>query len=265
MMTLEQAINRLEDMVSGCYQQQFLKSELRNNTKEAVELLKFNLMSILKLQNEAVREQAFNSIIDIVLDNTQVPKSWQKKDLKTYADFCRTKKDIHKILQYPDIVEECIECCNIIQKKLDEDETPEELADHALQSLNRRYFHKYLYFRNNDVGSQYVWIKKFTRDEEGHFLVTGTVIYTNGVNNTIGLYEVKDSPVENFYNFGDKDNRFTDCDDLEEALMKPMDTRLKSHIITCKEVAEDILFTFTWFYEIHIPELAKILKTLKFD
>ena len=71
--------------------------------------------------------------------------------------------------------------------------------------------------------------------------------------------------MENFYNFGDKDNRFTDCDDLEEALMKPMDTRLKSHIITCKEVAEDILFTFTWFYEIHIPELAKILKTLKFD
>ena len=106
MMTLEQAINRLEDMVSGCYQQQFLKSELKNNTKEAVELLKFNLMSILKLQNEAVREQAFNSIIDIVLDNTQVPKSWQKKDLKTYADFCRTKKDIHKILQYPRLDQE---------------------------------------------------------------------------------------------------------------------------------------------------------------
>ena len=168
MMTLEQAINRLEDMVSGCYQQQFLKSELRNNTKEAVELLKFNLMSILKLQNEAVRDQAFNSIIDIVLDNTQVPKSWQNKGLKTYADFCRNRKDIHKILQYPDIVEECIECCNIIQKKLDEDETPEELADHALQSLNRRYFHKYLYFRNNDVGSQYVWIKKFTRNGNCH-------------------------------------------------------------------------------------------------
>ena len=264
-MTLEQAINRLEDMVSGCYQQQFLKSELRNNTKEAVELLKFNLMSILKLQNEEVRKQAFNSIIDIVLDNTQVPKSWQKNGVKTYADLCRTRKETHKILLYPDMVEECIECCNIIQKKLAEDETPEALEDHALQSLNRRYFHKYLYFRNNDVGSQYVWIKKFTKDKEGHFLVTGTVIYTNGVNNTIGLYEVKDSPVENFYNFGDKNNRFTDCNDLEEALLKPMDTRLKSHIITCKEVAEDILFTFTWFYEIHIPELAKILKTLKFD
>ena len=266
MMTLEQAINRLEDMVSGCYQQQFLKSELRNNTKEAVELLKFNLMSILKLQNEGVREQAFNSIIDTVLDDTKVPKSWQKGGVKTYADLCRSRKSIHKILLYPDIVEECIECCNIIQHDLSrEDLQEEESGDHALQSLNRRYRNKYLYFRNNDVGSQYVWLKKITRDEEGHFQVYGTVIYTNGVNNTIGLYEVKDFPIENFFNFGNKDNRFTDCDALEEALNSPMDTRLKSHIITVRDLAEDILFTFTWFYEIHMPELAKILKTLKFD
>lgn len=265
MMTLEQAINRLEDMVSGCYQQQFLKSELRNNTKEAVEILKFSLMSILKLQNEKVRDQAFEQILDTVMDNTQLPKSWQKTELKTYADWARSKKAEHKILKYPDIVEECIECCNVIQRHLDEDTSPEAVADHALQSLNRRYFHKYLYFRNDDIGSQYVWVKKFNKDREGHFLVDGTVIFTNGTNNTIGLYEVKDHPIENFYNFGDKNNRFTDCDDLEEALKKPMDTRLKSHIITCQDAAEDILFIFTWFYEIHIPEMAKILKTLKFD
>ena len=49
MMTLEQAINRLEDMVSGNYQIQFPNSELRLNTKDSAELIKFNLMSILGL------------------------------------------------------------------------------------------------------------------------------------------------------------------------------------------------------------------------
>ena len=53
--------------------------------------------------------------------------------------------------------------------------------------------------------------------------------------------------------------------DLEAALLSPMDTRIKSHIITIKEAAEDILFIFTWFYEIHMPDMAKVLKTLKFN
>lgn len=265
MMTLEQAINRLEDMVSGCYQQQFLESDLRNNTKESAELLKFSFMSLVKLQNVEVRKQAFHTIINTVLDDTPLPKQWQKKGMTTLRDRARAKEDAHMIMQYPEVDEECIDCCNVILQRLAEDETPEMLADHALQSLNRRYRHKYFYFRSNDVGSQYVYVKRISRDKDGHFLLDGTVIYTNGVNNTIGLYDVKEAPVEDFYNFGDKQNRFTDCDAFEEALLKPMDTRLKSHVITCREVAEDILFIFTWFYEIHLPELAKILKTLKID
>lgn len=265
MMTLEQAINRLEDMVSGCYQQKFPDSELRNNTKEAVDVLKFSFMSILKLQNEKIKKESLDTIFNTVLDDTPMPKMWQKVGGITYIEHCRSKKDQHRLLKYPDLVEECIECCNVIIKHLNDDSTPEEMADHALQELNRKYFHKYFYFRNNDIGSQYVWVKRIKKNDEGNFLVDGTVIYTNGTNNSIGLYEIKDYPVENFYNFGDKTNKFTSCEALDKALQCPMDTRLKSHIITCKDAAEDILFTFTWFYEIHIPEMAKILKTLKFD
>jgi len=263
MMTLEQAICRLEDMVSGCYQQQFPDSELRNNIKDSVELIRFNFMSILKMRNEDVRVSAFDTILHTVLDDTPLPKSWRKKNMRTYIDFCKAKIKDHKVMNYPDVVEECIECCNVILKRLEDENEEEEKTDRSLHELNRKFYHKYLYFRNNDVGSQYVWVKKINRDEEGHFLLDGTVIYTNGVNNTIGLYETKDTPVENFYNFGDKNNRFTSCEEFESALLKPMDTRLKSHIISCREAAEDILFIFTWFYEIHMPEMAKILKTIK--
>lgn len=262
-MTLEQAICRLEDMVSGCYQQQFPDSELRKNTKASVELIRFNFMSILKLTNEDVRKSSYETILKTVLDTTPLPKVWQKKGMKTYMDLCLANNK--EIMNYPDIAEECIECCNVILKHIDEEMELDDSRDHELHELNRKYHHKYFYFRNNDVGSQYVWLQKFSRDEEGHFLVDGTVIYTNGVNNTIGLYDVKDFPVENFYNFGDKNNRFTDSVQLENALESPMDTRLKSHIITCREAAADILFTFTWFYEIHMPEMARILKGIKID
>ena len=264
MMTLEQAICRLEDMVSGCYQQQFPDSELRNNTKDSVEVIRFNFLSILKLRNEDVRKSAFDTILHTVLDDTPLPKSWRRRGMRTYIDFCNNKINTHKVMNYPEVVEECIECCDVILKRLGEEEKQEEETDRELHEMNRKYYHKYLYFRNNDVGSQYVWVKKFHRDTDNHFLLDGTVIYTNGVNNSIGLYEAKSVPVENFYGFGDKNNRFTEVGDLESALLKPMDTRLKSHIISCKEAAEDILFIFTWFYEIHMPEMAKILKTIKF-
>ena len=263
MMTLEQAICRLEDMVSGCYQQQFPDSELRNNPKDSAELIRFNLMSIIKLRNEEVRVSAFDTILHTVLDDTPLPKSWRRKGMRTYIDFCKVRIKDHKIMASPGVAEECIECCDVILKRLGDEDKKEAETDRELHELNRKLHHRYLYFRNKDVGSQYVWVKKISRDEEGCFVLDGTVIYTNGVNNSIGLYETKGTPVENFYGFGDKNNRFTEVRDLESALLKPMDTRLKSHIITCKEAAEDILFTFTWFYEIHMPEMAKILKTIK--
>lgn len=263
MMTLEQAINRLEDMVSGCYQKQFLNSELRKNTKASVELIRFNFMSILKLNNEEVRKSSFETILHTVLDDTPLPKQWQKKGMTTYMDLCISNN--REFLDHPDIAEECIECCNVILRKLDDQDKVIEQRDHSLYDINKKYKGKYLYFRSNEVGSQYVYVKQITRDDEGHFLVDGTVIYTNGVNNTIGLYDVNKAPIEDFYGFGDKNNRFTDASTLDEALESPMDTRLKSHIITCREAAEDILFTFTWFYELHLPEMAKILKRIKID
>ena len=265
MMTLEQAINRLEDMVSGCYQMQFPKSMLRTNTKDAVELMRFNFMTILRIRNEKVRNSSFDTILNTVLDDTPLPQSWQKKGMKTYLDLCRAKGRERNVIQYPDVARECIDCCDVILRRLDDDGDSDGSEDHALAELNRKYYHKYFYFRNNDIGSQFVWIKNISRDEWGHFNIDGTVIFTNGVNNTIGLYDVKDHPVENFYNFGDPENRFTECEQLEAALTTPMDTRLKSHVVNSREVAEDILFTFTWFYDIHIPDLARILKTLKFD
>jgi len=265
MITLEKAISRLENIVSGT-KQKFLNSELRNNTKEAAELLKFSFMTLLKMKKDNLREAALTNIWDIVFDDTPTPEYWQKRDITTYTDFCKKMEKERPILQNPDVLNECIECCNVILKKVGlDDDLPESDKDGmTIRELNRRYINKYLYFRNDEIGSQYVWVKNIHKNVEGHFEIDGTVIFTNGVNNTIGLYEVQNHPVEDFYNFGDKNDRFTKCEDLDEALHEPMDTRLKNHIISCKEVAEDVLFTFTWFYEIHIPEMAKILKSMKF-
>jgi hypothetical protein len=263
MMTLEQSICRLENLVSGT-KQKFLNSDLRNNTRESVELLKFNFRSLLKIKKESLREASLSSIYEIIFDYTPTPEYWQKRDITTYIDFCKHMEKERPILQDPDVLNECLECCTIILRHLDEN-LPEPSDDMSVRELNRRYVNKYLYFRDDDIGSQYVWVKKIHKNEEGRFTIDGTVIFTNGVNNTIGLYDVEGRPVEEFYCFGDKDHPFTRCDELDEALQEPMETRLKNHVITCRDVAEDVLFTLTWFYEIHIPELAKILKSLKFS
>ena len=266
MITLEKAISRLEDIVSGSYKQKFLNSELRNNTKEAAELLKFSFMSLLKINRTTVKSAAIETILTTILDDTPLPEQWQKRGRITYLDNVQGMREEQNILNDPDVLNECIECCNVILKKVGSDDVlPESDRDGmTIRELNKRYINKYLYFRNDEIGSQYVWVKNIHKNTEGHFEIDGTVIFSNGVNNTIGLYEVQNHPVEDFYNFGDKNDRFTKCEDLDEALHEPMDTRLKNHIISCKEVVEDVLFTFTWFYEIHIPEIAKILKTMKF-
>lgn len=266
MITLEKAICRLENIVSGS-KQKFLKSDLRNNTKEAVEILKFSFMTLLKMKKDDLRDVAYTHIYETVLDDTPTPEYWQKKDVMTYSDICNKIKKEKSILQDPAILNECIECCNIILKKLESDDIAMLMKTDSLsvKELNRKYTGKYLYFRDDDIGSQYVWVKNIHKNNDGHFEVDGTVIFTNGVNNTIGLYDVQNHPIEDFYNFGDKNDRFTRCDDLDDALHEPMDTRLKNHIISCREVVEDILFIFTWFYEIHIPEVAKILKTFKIE
>ena len=265
MMTLEKAICRLENIVSGT-KQKFLHSELRNNTKESAELLKFSFMTLLKFKKDNLKEVAYTHIYETVFDDTPTPEYWQRQDVTTYSDFCRKMEKERPILQDTAVLNECIECCNVILKKMDSDELPVSDKDGmSIRTLNKNYTGKYLYFRNDDIGSQYVWVKNIHKNIEGHFEVDGTVIFTNGVNNTIGLYDIQNHPIEDFYNFGDKNDRFTRCEDLDEALHEPMDTRLKNHIVSCKEVVEDILFTFTWFYEIHIPEVAKILKTFKIE
>ena len=254
-------------MVSGCYQQQFPNSELRQNTRASVDLIKFSFMSLIKLKNEEVRASAFDTIIKTVLDDTLLPDSWQRRGMKTYVDYCKSKIYDHKLMKYSDLVEECLDCCEVIIKRLGQDNPETDDGGLALwkPEHHRRLEGKYLYFRKDDIGSQYVWVKKIYQDEHNHFLVDGTVIYTNGVNNTIGLYDVQGTHIEDFYNFGDKNNRFTTWEQLEKALAEPMNTRLGTHIITCKEAAQDILFIFTWFYEIHIPEMTRILKHISLD
>jgi len=264
MMTLEQAISRLEDMVSGC-RETFPKSALRNNPRESADLLKFSFMTLLKMTKEAVREAALTNIWDIVFDDTPIPASWQKKGMVTYTDFCKKKEKEKSFLQYPDVLEECIDCCDTIIKRLDE-VVPEKDDTMSVQDLNRKYYHKFFYFRNDDIGSQYVYVKNIHKNQEGHFEVDGTVVFTNGVTNTLGLYDVENFPIEDFYNFGDKNNRYTRCEDLVQALQSPVrENRNKTHVITAREAVDDVMFTFTWFYEIHIPEIAKIFKTVKFD
>jgi len=263
MMTLEKAICRLENIVSGS-KQKFTGSELRTNTKEAAELLKFSFMTLLKVKKEDLKKVAYTNIFDTVFDDSPAPEYYRKGDVNTFSDLCKKIEKERPVLQDTDILNECIECCNVILKKMESDDVPVQGKDGmTVRTLSRSYTGKYLYFRDDEIGSQYVWVKNLHKNKEGHFEVDGTVIFTDGIDNIIGLYDVQNHPIEDFYNFGDKNDRFTSCEDLDEALHEPMDTRLKNHIVSCKEVVEDILFTFTWFYEIHIPELAKILKGFK--
>jgi hypothetical protein len=259
MLTLEQAINRLENIVSGAYRKKFEKSALRTNTRATTEQVRFDLMTILRIPQQEPKMEALDNIINLVLDNTQMPETWQNGSKKTYADYCKTLGMDHVIMQYPDVAEECVECCNVIINRLDENTDADTTA---IYELNSKYRHKYLYFRDDNIGSQYVWVKNIHKNKDNHFEIDGTVIFTNGITNTIGLYDVENHPIEDFYCFGDKENRFTKCVDVDDELQRPMDTRLKNHVITGKDVVEDVLFTFTWFYEIHLPDLAKIIRTL---
>ena len=182
MITLEKAISRLEDIVSGSYKQKFLNSELRNNTKEAAELLKFSFMSLLKINRTTVKSAAIETILTTILDDTPLPEQWQKRGRITYLDNVQGMREEQNILNDPDVLNECIECCNVILKKVGSDDVlPKSDRDGmTIRELNKRYINKYLYFRNDEIGSQYVWVKNIHKNTEGHFEVDGTVIFTNG-------------------------------------------------------------------------------------
>lgn len=113
-MTIENAISRLEDIVSGCYRKKFPESELRMNTDEAIKLLKFDCKTMSDTDSSNVKRESFIRIIDIVLDDTLISSNTSL----TYKEYCKSKMEAHTLMKYPDVVDECINCCNVIIKKL---------------------------------------------------------------------------------------------------------------------------------------------------
>lgn len=259
MMTIENAINRLEDIVSGCYKKKFLKSKLRRNTEEAVKLIRFDFMTMSRINNPNVKLESFTKVVDIVLDDTLMASNTSL----TYKEYCKNKMESHDIMKYPDILDECVNCCDVILKRISEGADVIKNDTMSVQKLSKRYYHKYLYFKDDLIGSQYVWVKSIHLDEEGHFQIDGVLLYTDIQKSIFGLKEIENFPVEDFNDFGDPENPFTRCEDLDAALKQPIDRRLKSHIVTLDEVAEDILFIFTWFNDIHLPPMGNLLKSIR--
>lgn len=259
MMTIENAINRLEDIVSGCYKKKFPKSKLRRNTEEAVKLIRFDFMTMSRINNPNVKLESFTKIVDIVLDDTLMASN----SSLTYKEYCKNKAELHTIMKYPDVIDECINCCDVIQKRISEGADIIKNDTMSVQKLSKKYYHKYLYFKDDLIGSQYVWVKNIHLDEEGHFQIDGVMLYTDIQKSIFGLKEIENFPVEDFNDFGDPKNPFTKCEDLDEALKQPIDRRLKSHIVTLDEVAEDILFVFTLFNDIHLPPMGNLLKSIR--
>ena len=268
MYTLEEAIQFIEDTVSGCYREKFPDSKLRKNTREQIEFLKFNFETLSKTKDKNVKLNAIENIFNIVFDNTLIPESWRKEGINTFYEYNKNKGFDHRLLDRKHDNYKCIECCDIIINRLNEEIS--EKDDLSIAELNNRYVGKWLYFNGDESGSEWLYVKNIHRDIKIPVIcVDGILIRYNGQSFRISVDAVENVNFGNFYYFGcegkDDENYggYTKCTTLNKAIMStPLDTNLNSHIVSSKDVVIDILNIFAWMfkneYDTRIPEIGKI-------
>lgn len=272
MNTLEQAITEIEDCLSGRYREPFPESKLRKNTNENIEFLKFNLETILRAKQKDVKLSAFENILNIVLDNHLLPDSWQKEGEMNYFDYCKNKGTEHRLFKYSYDIERLISFCDDIINRLREDEKDKDSM--SIKELNEKYKNKWLYFNGDENGCQWVYVKNIHRDNKTPIItIDGVMMDYDGQDTQIRIYPIENKNFTDFYYFdceGEDDedyDGFTMCSHLDKALQsQPCDTRLDNHIVTNKDVVEDILSIFSWEfehgYDICVPGISQIFEDL---
>lgn len=269
MKTLDEALLDLENWVSGMYREPFMNSELRKNTKDNIDFIKFNLGTILNAKKKEVQDAAFENILDLVLDDHPIGKQWNEDNYFTHArNSSYIKPDTNRGQGYAYYIRMCLEDCDIIIKRLDEENTDDN-DTMSIKELNDKYYHKYLFFNGDESGAQYVYVENIHKNKDGYFEIDGIMIDYDLQENTINVYTIENKPVEEFYYFGDDCDPYEKCSDLDNALMsRPLDTELDNHILSAKEVAQDIINIIEGIFEygtgdVEIPELADILSNVK--
>lgn len=273
MRTLEEAILEIEDLVSGSYRRAFPNSELRNNTAEQIEFLKFNFETIAKAKKTDVKLTALKTVFDIVLDDAELPNNWKKPGINTFIEYNINQGEKHRLVKYPYDVERAIEACNDIITRLAEEEKEEDSM--SVKELNDKFVNKWLYFNGDESGSQCVYVKNIHRDKKTPvLLVDGVLVDYDGQDANFRLRGIENKNFSDFYYFsceGDDDedyDGYTICSHLDEALMsRPCDTDMPSHIIDSKDVVKDIIELFAWEfeygYDTQVPGMGEIFRNIK--
>lgn len=233
MKTIEEAINEIEDYVSGEYNTTFPESELRKDTENCIEFLKFNFNTLLMAKKKEVKDSAIKNIREIVIGPKKVGNNSRIE--YSNADY---------------FIKTCIEDCSIIAVRLSEASISNE-DTMTVKELSDKYRGKFLYFNGDEDGSQYVYVDDIHRGRNTKdFEIDGVMIDIDHQENSIKIYEITDYFVGRFYYFGDDADPWTKCSELDEALQtRPIDTSLPSHVVSAKEVIINILSICSWILE----------------
>ena len=261
MKTLEEAIQSIEDRICGTYHEAFPDSELRKDPAESVEFLKYNLGALLSSKKEAVRTEAFEKILGLVLDSHPIGTNRGAADWYEYArKHSRISGDPDKYTRDQQIGG-CIEDCETIIIRLEESNSSGDTM--SVEDLNNKYKGKYLYFNGDEDGSQYVLVENIHRGKGRYFEVDGILISADWQDNQISISYLSNCSFSEFYYFDDEEEPYTECSELDKALeSQPMDTSLPSHVVDAKTVVGDIIEAFYWILDNDFGEEAKELSEL---
>lgn len=245
MQSIEEAIIEIENMVCGRYREIFPKSKLRNNPKENIEFLKFNFETLSKAKNNDVKFNAFENILNIVLDDHDVPDSWKVNNIVNYFDYCRSKKEDHRLIKYPSDCKNCARACDEILIRLEEDEKDNN-DTMSVKELNDKYKGKYLYFNGDENGWQHVVVNNIHKDKDGYLCVDGFMINMDAQDNIIQTYGINNEKFGCFYYF----DNYTNCGELDKALMSsPIDTECEDHLEEPGDIFMDVCSFLGWIFE----------------
>lgn len=249
MRTLEKAIIDLEDEICGTYHEEFPNSELRENIKENIEFVKFNLETLLKAKKEEIKQTAIDNVLKMVLDDHRIPEHWGFKNWFEYAkDRARLNNNCY--------IEDALECCEDIIARLAEEESVDNTM--PVKELNEKYKDKILYFNGDEDGSQYVYVENIHKGKD-EFEVDGVMIDIDYQDSNISVRHIENHKFSRLHYF----DKCETTDELDEALMStPCDTSMPNHIIKPEDVFNDVIGMFRWWFveewETKVPALGKV-------
>lgn len=252
MISLEGAIQEVEDIVSWNYHKSFPNSEFRKDLENNAEYVKSQAQMILKFKKkkDAVLK-AIETIENLVIGE-------KKKDGSRLYDI---QEDGNlKVHEYQ--VEDLIEYCDVIKKRIAESKSSKD-QKMTIKDLNDKYVGKYLYFNGDEDGEQIILVNNIHQGKDG-LEVDGCFIDLCNTNHQDGegvlISEVEDYDFGDFWYF----DSYEDPEELDKALQEsPIDTDLETHVMTTDEVMYEILNIITWAFDDFDPKLFSLFGGIK--